>query len=99
MLRHGLWSENRSGEVWPRVPAVAAVALPHAVARGCHQCDQLLLLVPTQLASLVLVECGGRTIKEMVLVFYAGPPPFGPPCAAVCGFPSEWHHPSCRWLC
>ena len=82
MLRRGLWSENRTGESLPRKLAVAAVALPHAADRGCHQRDQLLLLVPTQLSSLILVECGGRTIKEKFWVVYLGPAPFGPSCAA-----------------
>ena len=52
---------------WPRVAVVAAAALSRFTAYSCHQRDRLFLLVPTQLTSLVLVECGGRTIKESVL--------------------------------
>ena len=66
-------------------------------ARGCYRCVRLFLLVPTQLTSLVLVVCGGRTIIGKVLAPFRLPLPFGPPCAAVGGFPGEWRRPSCRW--
>ena len=35
--------------------------------RGCYRCVRLFPLVPTQLTSLNLVECGGRTIIGCVL--------------------------------
>ena len=62
-LRRGPRRENQARENKPRKAVVAAVAPPLAAARGWYRCVQLLPLVPTQLASLILVKCGGRTIK------------------------------------
>ena len=70
----------------PRISAVAAVTPPGCAARGCHQRDQLFLLVPTPLTTLVLVECGERTIIGYVLEVFPVPSPFGSPCV---GFPAS----------
>ena len=72
-------SRNNNATFKPKLAAVAAVAPPHTAARGFYQCDQLLLLVLMQLATLVLVECEGGTIIGKVLVFYADPPPCATP--------------------